>query len=209
MFTLDVAFPIAKRFTGMDGKMLEIGCHSHYNLDDCRAADIDCDRYYFVDPHYLEEEFPVSSGHLLRYKFSELNETWNHKFRFILDFGVLGFQPHKWNITDLLSHIDSYSRILEPGGFLFLKMDGWQNHNHYFWPIIRERIEQKLVLVDKHAFSTQHCNNRYVHFWNDGWNDTAKPYVTVDLGAYPNFTRCDTYLFGLFFYPGSLLKTPS
>jgi hypothetical protein len=132
--------PLIGRLAGADGKVLEVGCDPTYNQYDAKFAGVSPDRWHFVDVYDYNKRLDQSvSGKLLIYPlnvegvapgFAGLGEEWNSSFRVIYDNTLHFYANASWGAgmkqSDIARHLDTYTRALEPGGFLIFKIDGWK-----------------------------------------------------------------------------------
>ncbi len=202
-FRLAVIHPILSKILKSDGILLEIGFNP-YSRRICEYAKVPCDRWHFVDPE-ASEHFDRRSGHFHKNEMAALLPAWKHKFRVILDYGVLGFLPRTWEKGKIDEHISAYSQLLEPGGMLFLKFDG-RVPNTGLWPEIRDKISSKLVLVHKHLQISEGCSKeKKIEFKK--WDETTEgePHTTYSLDAViPPGRDCDFNIYAQWYYPGDL-----
>jgi hypothetical protein len=200
-YRLRLIHPLLKKLLGADGLILEVG-YEPYNFQVCKTANISCNRWYFVDVRD-DTSFASSSGHLLVNSkgLSGLGAEWDHKFRVILDYGVVGCFGHKLDDGVVDEHVNSYSRLLEPGGFMLLKVDGY-GPNKVFWPRLKEKISKHLILVHRHAQIHDSCpRERQIGF--PQWDTTTGPEFSKELYEFAQ-SGCETNMYSQWYNPGNL-----
>lgn len=207
-FTLEYTFPIIGELVGDKGKFLEVGFDTAYNNEDTKAAGISPEQFYFAEP-YLRGEWKPEYGRLIPTGFQDVPGEYNNTFTAIMDYGLIGAHPH--HIEPFMDkYVSTYSRLLKPGGMLFLKVDGWQKRNPYYWPIVNRKISKTLVMVHRHEVMSAACNykggaHHLQHFRESEYNSSF-PGASSDLNAFKNTTtlNCEQYLFVQYYNPGNL-----
>jgi hypothetical protein len=132
IFSISNLFPIIGRLAGTDGNVLEVG-YERYNNHDARLAEVPASRWYNVDLYDYGNCNQSYSGHLIIHPkgFLGLGKEYDRKFRVIYD-NTLQFyanttmrnQPVLDGST-VVAHVDRYKELLQPGGWLIFRLDGW------------------------------------------------------------------------------------
>lgn len=211
-FVLYTIHPRIHQLAGLDGNVLEVG-YNDYNVEDCLSANVSCERWHFVDSDYDKSEFhkdaeklKMFSGHFLKSSFEALSPNWNHKFDVIFDYGVLGFQGHSWHEDKVRKYVDTYQKLLAPGGHVLLKVDG-NAHLFRFWPDVTKILGQSLVPLHQHIQVASSCPDpakaRFASLV-----DSKLLQVTVDTNYNKHRNKwgekCGSALYSEWYYPGNL-----
>ena len=132
-YAISNLFPMIKRLAGVDGNVLEIGCEK-YNRYDARVAEVSPSRWFFVDPHYRGLNATESGTEIVNpLGFSGIGPDYSRKFRVIYDNVIQfytnsttkGFYSEIRRDEQFDTHVRRYTEVIEIGGHLILKLDGW------------------------------------------------------------------------------------
>ena len=196
-------FPFINAVLGDTGLILEVG-YEDYNQNDTAFANVNYSQWYFVD--LKKNVVPVTSGSFIQGSMSSLTKDnrYLNKFRLIMDYGVLGFQPHNWKKEDISSHIDSYDKLLTADGLVLLKWDFCSSvrygYDSPFWEIIYPQLISKLRLRSVHLLMNIKCKDAYIsrlrNITRITNTDGTQATYTEDVRSLDGMqNRCHAYLF--------------
>ena len=139
----EILYPKLQKFVGSEGTVLSIGFES-YNSIDRELANISIEKWFVND--IRDVEVPPYVGQFILGDLPSATVNYPHFFRAIIDYGMLGFTPHKWDPSNITSHIQSYQKLLEPNGKLYLKWDlYWPKTNPEMWTLISPQLLKYLI----------------------------------------------------------------
>lgn len=188
-----VLYPKLGEFVGSNGSVLSIG-YEKYNNIDRQLANISAENWYIVD--ILDLNISTDVGQYLHGNLPSIVDTKKYFFRAIVDYGVLGFIPSKWNPSDITSHIESYQKLLEPDGKLFLKWDlAWPKNNPEMWIEIVPQLLKHLIPISSYLQIDHRCSPDFKMNLISKQNHILwKHEAIVNFGWTGLKSSCDAYL---------------
>ena len=190
--------PRAGKLAGSTGKILEIGCEG-YNVDDYKMCGVPADNYYFVDV-YSRRGWGTSYGHVLEMPFSNLTEYQGQRFHnffdVIIDYGALGYGGTIWKEVydddQIVKHIEAFSTLLKPGGFLLMKWDFGSyavgKGQKDFWTKWHTLLRKNLINVHEYLQIPSYAPDNYRNSMLDFLGKDAPPHRIVHPHYVGNFS---------------------
>ncbi len=183
-YSLSNWFNVIHNLAGKEGKVIEVGAEE-YNCLDPKLAGVDPDLWWFVD---IVDRSHCQIGHTYLHPegFNGLRDgNFKGKFRVVLDNTIGVIANHSMHEPDVSRHLDLYSEILEPGGWVLMRYDGWNRSKLYIFvdnilftsfsnagspavfPAILNHLKSKFVLVHQHflvicLFLLQRVSDNYI-----------------------------------------------